>query len=301
MKSKDKGDTSQIYLISPTGGEAFPITTGDEDVHDFSWSADSRTIYFATRTPWSKAQKDDYKKEWKDVVQYRTAERGDTIYALDLAAAIERHAAAPAKVDSDAEKDAIGTPGARAIATTPLRVDDLVTSPEGNRLAFASNSINQRQEKVEDVEIYVIDLASASPANAPRALTHNQAVEGRLHWANDSRHIFFSVEVGDVTGPYRDLQPHLYWVDSDGGVVQQWSKDFIGPVEHYAVAGRKCTRRRPGRNRSPTLFRRQAFGITASRERMARLLRGTIRVAAFLSRGLRLHFADQARGSLPCR
>ncbi len=238
-KSKDKGgDTSQIYLISPTGGEAFPITTGDEDVHDFSWSADSRTIYFATRNPWSKAQKDEYKKEWKDVVQYRTAERGDTLYALDLAAAIERHAAAPAKVDNDADKDSIGTPGARAIATTPLRVDDLVASPDGNKLAFVSNAINQRQEKVEDVEIYIVDLASASPST-PRALTHNQAVEGKLHWANDSRHIFFSVEVGDVTGPYRDLQPHLYWADSasDGGAVQQWSKDFIGPVEHYAVAG----------------------------------------------------------------
>jgi dipeptidyl aminopeptidase/acylaminoacyl peptidase len=171
------------------------------------------------------------------VVQYRTSERGDTIYALDVAAAIQGHTAAPAKVDSDADKDSIGTPGARAIATTPLRVDDLVTSPDGNKLAFASNSINQRQEKVEDVEIYVIDLANASPASVPRALTHNQAVEGRLHWANDSRHIFFSVEVGDVTGPYRDLQPHLYWVDSDGGAVQQWSKDFIGPVEHFAVAG----------------------------------------------------------------
>jgi dipeptidyl aminopeptidase/acylaminoacyl peptidase len=239
-KSKDKGgDTSQIYLISPSGGEAFPITTGDEDVHDFSWSADSRTIYFATRQPWSKTQKDEYKKEWKDVVQYRTAERGDTIYALDVAAAIERHIAAPAKVDSDAEKDSVGTLGARAIATSPLRVDDLVTSPDGNKLAFESNAINQRQEKPEDVEIYVIDLANASPATAPRALTHNQAVEGRLHWANDSRHIFFSVEVGDVTGPYRDLQPHLYWVDSasDGGAVQLWSKDFIGPVEHYAVDG----------------------------------------------------------------
>jgi dipeptidyl aminopeptidase/acylaminoacyl peptidase len=237
-KGKDKGgDTSQIYLISPDGGEALPITTGDEDVHDFSWSADSRTIYFATRQPWSKTQKDEYKKEWKDVVQYRTAERGDTIYALDLAAAIERNHAAPAKVDSDADKDSVGTPGARAIATTPLRVEDLVSSPDGSKLAFASNSINQRQEKVEDVEIYVIDLANASPAAAPRALTHNQAVEGRLHWANDSRHIFFSVEVGDVTGPYRDLQPHLYWVDTDGGAVQQWSKDFIGPVEHYAIAG----------------------------------------------------------------
>jgi hypothetical protein len=50
---------------------------------------------FATRNPWTKAQKDEYKKEWKDVVQYRTAERGDTIFALDLTTALARHAAAP--------------------------------------------------------------------------------------------------------------------------------------------------------------------------------------------------------------
>jgi len=49
--SKDKDEVSQIYLISPHGGEAFPITQGEEDVHTFSWSSDSQTIYFATRQP----------------------------------------------------------------------------------------------------------------------------------------------------------------------------------------------------------------------------------------------------------
>src|SRR5262249_22062628 len=71
---KDKDDeVSQVYLISPGGGEAFAITQGEEDVHAFSWSANSQTIYYATRQPWSKQQKDDYKQQWKDVMQYRTA------------------------------------------------------------------------------------------------------------------------------------------------------------------------------------------------------------------------------------
>ena len=262
-KSKDKDEgVDQIYLISPAGGEAFAVTQGEEEVHSFSWSADSQTLYFAIRNPWTKEQKDSYKKEWKDVVQYRTAERGDTIFALDLSTALAQHAAAPSKEEKDPdkenEKEPDLTPGARAIAKIPLRVEDLVTSPDGSKLAFVSNAINQRQEKYEDVEIYAVDLASVArallPANAgsesnlaqPRRLTHNQAVEGKLRWANDSRHVFFSVEVGDVTGPYRDLQPHLYWVDSEkpgsekpdneSGATEQWSKDFIGPVEHYAVA-----------------------------------------------------------------
>jgi dipeptidyl aminopeptidase/acylaminoacyl peptidase len=230
-KDADPGDLSQIYLISPAGGEAIPLTQGQEEVHTFSWSADSRTLYFSTRNPWTKAQKDDYRKQWKDVVEYRTAERGDTIFALDLAAALARHASAPAKDESDAEKESDLTPGARSLATSPLRVEELVTSPDGSKLAFISNSINQRQENFEDYEIYTLDLANP----APRRLTHNQAEETRLHWANDNRHVFFSVEVGDVTGPYRDLQPHLYWVDSVSGAVEQWSRDFIGQVDQYAV------------------------------------------------------------------
>ncbi|MCU1301695.1 MAG: peptidase prolyl oligopeptidase [Candidatus Sulfotelmatobacter sp.] len=242
----DKGDISQIYLISPAGGEAFPVTQGQEEVHTFSWSADSRTIYFATRNPWTKSQKDDYKKQWKDVVQYRTAERGDTIFALDVAAALARHAAAPAKLSekelSDAEKESDLTPGARPLATSPLRIDDMVTSPDGAKLAFVTNAVNQRQEKFEDVEIYALDLTSSN--HTPRQLTHNQAVEVRPHWANDSRHVFFTVEVGDVSGPYRDLQPHLYWVDSEkpdaekpgeSSAIEQWSKDFVGAVDHYSV------------------------------------------------------------------
>jgi dipeptidyl aminopeptidase/acylaminoacyl peptidase len=241
-KEKDE-ETSQIYLISPGGGEAFAITQGQEDVHDFAWSPDSQTIYFATRQPWTKSQKEDNKKEWKDVVRYRTGERGDTIFALKLATVLASHAAAAIKLDSDSDKeDADFTPGAEAIASTPQRADKLMVSPDGQKLAFLSNSINQRQEKAEDVELYAVDLSAArSPANGrevkPRRITRNQAIETQPHWATDSRHILFTVEVGDVFGPYRDLQPHLYSVDAESGAVEQWSKDFNGAVERYSPAG----------------------------------------------------------------
>ncbi len=238
----DKGEVAQIYIISPAGGEAIQITKGEEEVHTYCWSADSRTLYFATRNPWTKQQKDDYREQWKDVVQYRTAERGDTIFAIDLGDALARNFAAATKEmtkkKAEEEKESDVTPGARAIATTPLRVDEMVTSPDGSKLAFLTNAINERAEKYEDVELYVVTSQAASPAeNKPRRVTNNQAIETHPRWANDNRHIFFIVEGGDVSGPYRDLQNHLYWVDSESGSVEQWGKDFIGPVEHYAVAG----------------------------------------------------------------
>jgi dipeptidyl aminopeptidase/acylaminoacyl peptidase len=232
--SDSKEDASQIYLISPQGGEAFPITKSEEDVHTFAWSSDSKTIYYATRQPWSKEKKDEYKQQWKDVVQYRTGERGDVIFVLKLADAIARHNSQAAKIEKkegQPESQPDLTPGAQALATVPLRVDDLNTSPDGTKLAFLTNAINQRQEKYEDVELYVLDVTGGQP----RRLTKNEASETRPRWATDSRHIFFSVEVGDVSGPYRDLQPHLYWIDTNDGKIEQWDKSFVGPVEHYSV------------------------------------------------------------------
>jgi dipeptidyl aminopeptidase/acylaminoacyl peptidase len=275
--SDSKDEPAQIYLISPTGGEAFAITQGEEDVHSFAWSADSQTIYFATRQPWTKSQKDEYKQAWKDVVQYRTAERGDTIFSFDLREALAHQAAAPMKAEKKEGKPEEApdvTPGTSEVATVPLRVDAIIASPQGNKLAFLTSAINQRQEKIDDVELYTLDLESvgrtlpstssgqalsATADSSPNAgaqlkpvrLTHNQAAETQAHWANDGRHIFFTVEIGDVAGPYRDLQPHLYSVDAQSGAVEQWAKNFVGPVDHYAVVGADAASSEPSRRVRP--------------------------------------------------
>ena len=231
--SKDGGIT-QLYLISPAGGEAFPVTKGEEDVHAFAWSADSHALYFATRTPWTKAQNDVYKGEWKDVVQYRAAERGDMIFGIDVADVAARTAegAKPA-VESEDTPDAI--PGAHSLASTPWRVLELVVSPDGRTLAFVTESISEREEKIDEYEIYSIDLAKTSSARLPRQLTHNQAEEESLRWAQDSKHIFFQVQYGSVEGAYKDTQIRLYWLDTNTGEIQQWARDFGGAIYQYSV------------------------------------------------------------------
>jgi dipeptidyl aminopeptidase/acylaminoacyl peptidase len=235
--STEENDTAQLYLISPNGGEAFPVTEGDEEVHAFAWSSDSRTLYFATRAPWTKAQKDAYKKDWKDVSQYRAAERGDMIFSLELADALSRRAIAGSSVkdDSDDGKVSDATPGSRALSGSVWKVQQLKASPDGRKLAFVTTSISERQEKVEEFEIFSIDLASTSPDRPARQLTHNQAVEDEIDWTNDSKHIFFQVGIGSVEGKYIDTQRRLYWVDADSGTVQRWAADFGGDVSRYTL------------------------------------------------------------------
>ena len=65
--SGSKGEPAQVYLISPNGGEASASPRAKKKFTHFRGRR-IRRPYFATRQPWSKQQKDDYKKEWKNVM-----------------------------------------------------------------------------------------------------------------------------------------------------------------------------------------------------------------------------------------
>lgn len=226
---------TQLYLISAFGGEAFPVTRGIEAVHEFAWSPDSRYLYFATRTPWSKAKRDAYKKEWNDVVRYRESERGDAIARIGVADAVARQAAIgggeskpPAKVETETAE----TPGAEVVATTAYKVDELVVSPDGSSIAFTTDSTSGRVEGVSDYEIY---LASAN-GGTPRRLTNNEAVESHLRWSPDSQHILFSVGSGSIEKGYEHIQNRIYSIDVKNEKVERWAGSFGGNLEYWEVA-----------------------------------------------------------------
>lgn len=240
---KDKSKESQhVYVISASGGEAFAVTRGEEEVHAYAWAPDSKSIYFATRTPWSKEKKDAYKKEWKDTLEYRNSERGDVIARIALADVMARHLTLQADEEKDSgekakekekHEETAETPGSVVVASTPLRVRQLAISPDSARLAFVTSSISEREESAAEYEVFAADL-NALPATAKR-LTNNSAIEFAIRWAADSRHIFFQNSEGSVDGPkYADTQNHLYWIDATSGEIQLWSKSFGGAIAEYS-------------------------------------------------------------------
>ena len=229
---KDK-EVSQLFLISPNGGEAFPVTSGEEEVHAMAWSPDSKQIYFATREPWTKQQTDDHKKDWKDVIRYRGDERGDVIFRISIDEARARYAALGTTEAPETEKNSGGTPGSLPVARTGLHIEQMAIARDGSRLAFATIPPSERNEKVEDIELYTFTLSNAAAEISPVRLTHNQAEESAIEWATDNRHVFFHVALGSVEGKYSDPQPRLYWIDSTTGEVQRWFADFKGEVVQY--------------------------------------------------------------------
>lgn len=231
-EGKDDKSVAQVYVISASGGEAFPITSGEEEVHTFAWAADSKGVFFATREPWSKEQDESYKKEWKDVIRFRESERGDTIWMLNIQAVIEHGPADVKKIGQDPQ------PGLASVVRVRERVKQTAVSPDGKWLAYLTESRSQRQESMDDYSIFVTPARPNAEGNTLRA-EHAPAVFDKMAWAPDSRHIFFSFLNGSVEGPYQDAQPRVYWVDATSGPENRharWAATFPGAVTDFVVA-----------------------------------------------------------------
>lgn len=265
-------DKTQVYAISPLGGEAFQVTAATEDVRALAWSADSKQIFFATRQQWTEKQQKEYGDEWKDTVQFRERERSGDIFAINFASVMEWNREAPS---GEAKR-----PEARTIASTPYRVQQLASSPDGQSLAFVTESRSQREESLDDDGIYLISLNNGGNGQAKPVplLRHPQAFFDRIQWAPDSKHLFFSFLNGGVEGSYQDAQERIYWVRADGSGqetcgpptnaqgCERWASQFTGSMNGFVAlpdgsllaSGRRGTEVQPYVERSPSAaFERQ--------------------------------------------
>ncbi len=202
-------NVARVYVISPYGGEAFPVTSGDEELHAFAWSEDSRRVYFATRSPWTKAQKNGDTEEWKDVVRFREAERGDTLFSVDVASLVADN---QTYIGQGVQMTA-----PEKLATQPYRVSQMAVSPDGAFLAMAAGS---------PYGIYVADL----PVGTVHLAIRTMDIVHDIQWAQDNRHVFFMYWEGAPEGPYQEVQGRLYWVDAAGGRAVRWASHFTGEV-----------------------------------------------------------------------
>jgi dipeptidyl aminopeptidase/acylaminoacyl peptidase len=221
---------AQVYVVSARGGEAFPVSFADEDVHSFAWSADSHRIYFATRNEWTKKQKNEYKKEWSDVVQFRESERGDTVFGLEVPFAVSHTMVGARRLARP--------PQLTTLAVIAYRIEQMAASPDGHLLAFATGSRSGRIESSEPYGIYVIDLPDGG---APRLVLHTPGppdpwASASETWSLDSRQIFFSYGFGTPEGPIEFAQNRLYTVPVPEGKSIRWASAFGGNLEGYAVA-----------------------------------------------------------------
>jgi dipeptidyl aminopeptidase/acylaminoacyl peptidase len=164
--------SQQIYLISPTGGEAFKLTNHKEGVNSYEWSPSGKFIAFTSTEPQSKELKSREKQYGKFQVE-------DAEYRM-------RHlwlvAVEPGK-----------TPEAKRLTSgTDFTVGGFAWSPDSKKIAFAHRPdplVNSWPKS--DISVLDVESAKITP------LVTQPGSDGGPQWSPDGQWIAFSTAMGD--------------------------------------------------------------------------------------------------------
>jgi len=150
-EGKDKKDAEapgkpadrQIWLISPSGGEAWQLTKSETDIDNFRWSKDSRFIAYAANAPETKASK-DRKEKYSDYRVFEKDYRQNQLWQVDLTAATKTFLPVDAK---------------RLITDLSLNVHNFSWSPDSTKIAFSA-APNPNLSSSGERDIYLLDLSN---------------------------------------------------------------------------------------------------------------------------------------------
>lgn len=138
----EKPAAHQVWLISPKGGEAWPLTRSASDVTEFHWSHDGKKLLFTAKLPPSKADKARKEKySAYDVIEkdFNTAQLWSV--AVD-----------------DAEKAGAPVVAQQLTSDLSLNVNSFAASPDSTQVAFSATH-NPQLAFLKDEDIYLLNLA----------------------------------------------------------------------------------------------------------------------------------------------
>ena len=241
-EDSDDDKTTRLWLIPLSGGEAQPLYREKLEVHAFAWSPDGKTIYLSVTAPLTHDQEDARKEEWKDVIRWREQERGDLLLALPVAASLAETAAQPMAHDPKNQESKTGKnkakdnkqplpAAAKTVTTSKIEISEIAPSPNGNSVAFLTQSVSHRMENPADTEIFLVPAAGGET----QQITHNEALEAGLRWSPDGLWLHFVVHAagGNLEGKYRDVQGRLYRLNPADGKIDRLGAEFTGSLEDF--------------------------------------------------------------------
>jgi dipeptidyl aminopeptidase/acylaminoacyl peptidase len=184
----DRGDKSQIYLISAEGGEAFPLTKEEENIGSFSWSPDGHQIAFTRNESDSKADKstkDHYGAFGEEGKEFKLSHLWLIRFSLD------------SLTDPVRQSDSLTLPTPTRVTTGNFTVTGFDWSPDGRSIAY-----NRQPDPLipssTHAAIDVLDLASHSI----RMTIADPAGDQLIKWSPDGGSLLYSSSVNDTVSEY---------------------------------------------------------------------------------------------------
>ncbi|MCJ7755681.1 MAG: S9 family peptidase, partial [Thermoanaerobaculales bacterium] len=212
----DRGKGPQIWLISPRGGEARPLTAVEDGVSAFEWSPDGTQMAVAI----TDRQDPDRKKLEETYGEYSIEDhefRNTHLWLLDVKAALADVEGAKLPVEATGEGDEEDdgkesdkpSPCRRLTGGTDFTVDTFRWSPDGTKIAF-DHRPDPRVESRSEADLSIVDVESAEVT----ALVVRPGPDSDPRWSPDGAWVLFSTGDGD---PSYYLNSELAKVPAAGG------------------------------------------------------------------------------------
>ena len=207
---------AQIWLISPRGGEAQPLTAVEDGVSGFEWSPDGIHMVVAI----TDRQDPDRKKLEETYGGYSIEDhefRNTHLWLLEVEAALAdgKGAELPAEATSEDDEEDDGgeekkpSPFRRLTNGAEFTVDTFRWSPEGNKIAF-DHRPDPRVESRSEADLSIVDVESAEVT----ALVVRPGPDSDPRWSPDGAWLLFSTGDGD---PSYYVNSELATVPAAGG------------------------------------------------------------------------------------
>ena len=203
--ASDRDGKRQIYLISPSGGEAAQLTAEDNGIGDFEWAPDGSAIAFTSTGPDSKAKKDRKEK-------YGEFEIINGDYSMMHLWVVKVPAEIPADPKQRPKPEAL-TEGDK------FSVGGFNWSPDSKRIAFDA-ARDPDLSSSGTSQIYVVNVAD----KFVKKLAEGSGPNRSPVWSPDGKQIAFSTANGEKFFYYADSRVAV--VPADGGIVHVLSSAF---------------------------------------------------------------------------
>ena len=173
----DRGDKSQVYVISADGGEAFPITREEEGIGSFSWRPDGKQIAFTKNDPESKvvkSVKDHYGAFGEEGKEYRLSHLW--VVAFDPDSTL---------------------PHPLRLTDGNFTVTDFGWSPDGKKIAYQRQPDPLIPSSIH-ASIVVVDVASRTNG----LIVADPAGDTFIGWSPDGTQLLYGTSVDDTVSQY---------------------------------------------------------------------------------------------------